>query len=212
MYAVIKTGGKQHKVSEGDILLVEKLAGSPGEVIELAEVLMVSGEEKLFVGSAELKKVKVFGTIIEHTKGDKVIVFKYKPKKGHHKKTGHRQSLTRVEIDEISLTGVRTVAVKKPKVEVKEKVKAEAKPKLKPRPKAEVKTKEKVEVKAGIQAKPKAKPIKTEVKTKVKAKTEVKVKPKTETKKLEKAPVVKKATTKKTEPKKPAAKKTTPKG
>lgn len=203
MYAVIKTGGKQHKVSEGDVLLVEKLAGSTGESVEFAEVLLVSDEDKVIVDSSSLSKVKVFGTIIEQAKGKKVIVFKYKPKKGYHRKTGHRQSLTRVQIDEISLQGSRTKAVKK--------LVAEPKPAaLKPgKAKAKVKEKEKEKVEVKVKAKEKAKE-KVKAEVTAKPKPEVKVKEPKEQKPAKKA-ITAKVKKEETRPKQAGTKKVPPK-
>ena len=103
MYAVIKSGGKQHKVSEGDILAVEKINGNRGDKIAFDEVLMVEKDGKTDVGTPYLDGVKVVGEIIEQTKDVKITVFKMKRRKGFHKKTGHRQQLTRMKIKEISI-------------------------------------------------------------------------------------------------------------
>jgi len=97
MYAVIKTGGKQYKVSEGDLLKVEKLAGSVGDSIELDEVLMVGGEE-VKVGTPLLPNAKVTARIVEQGKDKKILVFKSKKRKGYRKKNGHRQPITRLKI------------------------------------------------------------------------------------------------------------------
>ncbi|ORJ58704.1 50S ribosomal protein L21 [Geothermobacter hydrogeniphilus] len=97
MYAVIKTGGKQYKVSEGDLLKVEKLAGSVGDSIELGEVLMVGGEE-VKVGTPLLPNAKVTARIVEQGKDKKILVFKSKKRKGYRKKNGHRQPITRLKI------------------------------------------------------------------------------------------------------------------
>ncbi|HYA12924.1 MAG TPA: 50S ribosomal protein L21 [Syntrophales bacterium] len=103
MYAVIKTGGKQHKVSEGDVITVEKINGGEGDVVLFEEVLMVSKGEEIRVGTPLLKGAKVSGEIIEQTKADKLNVFKMKRRKGFKKKTGHRQKLTKMKIKEISI-------------------------------------------------------------------------------------------------------------
>ncbi|PNU19433.1 50S ribosomal protein L21 [Geothermobacter hydrogeniphilus] len=97
MYAVIKTGGKQYKVSEGDLLKVEKLVGSVGDSIELDEVLMVGGEE-VKVGTPLLPNAKVTARIVEQGKDKKILVFKSKKRKGYRKKNGHRQPITRLKI------------------------------------------------------------------------------------------------------------------
>ena len=102
MYAVIKTGGKQHKVSRGDVISIEKIDGSKGETVVFDEVLMVSSGEDVKVGTPFLKGARVEGEIIDQTKADKINVFKMKRRKGFKKKTGHRQKLTRMKIKEIS--------------------------------------------------------------------------------------------------------------
>ncbi len=100
MYAVIKTGGKQYKVSAGDLLKVEKLDGAVGETIELNEVLMVGGEE-VKIGTPLLPNAKVTAQIVEQGKDKKILVFKSKRRKNYRKKYGHRQPLTRLKITNI---------------------------------------------------------------------------------------------------------------
>ena len=100
MYAVIRTGGKQYKVSEGDLLKVEKLAGEVGESIELAEVLMVGGEE-VKIGTPLLPEAKVTAKIVAQDKDKKILVFKSKRRKNYRKKNGHRQPITRLQITAI---------------------------------------------------------------------------------------------------------------
>jgi large subunit ribosomal protein L21 len=102
MYAVIKTGGKQHKVSQGDEISIEKIDGAKGETVIFDEVLMVSSGEDVKVGTPFLKGARVEGVIIDQTKAGKINVFKMKRRKGFKKKTGHRQKLTRMKIKEIS--------------------------------------------------------------------------------------------------------------
>ncbi len=102
MYAIIKTGGKQHKVSQGDEVSIEKISGSKGETVVFDEVLMVSGAEEVKVGAPLLKDARVEGEIVDHIKADKINVFKMKRRKGFKKKTGHRQKLTKIRITEIS--------------------------------------------------------------------------------------------------------------
>jgi large subunit ribosomal protein L21 len=103
MYAVIKTGGKQHRVSEGDVLKIEKLEGQKGDTIVFEEVLLVSKEDQTRVGMPIVEGAKVVGEIVNQGKGPKIIIFKKKRRKGFLKKTGHRQPLTEVRIKEISL-------------------------------------------------------------------------------------------------------------
>ena len=100
MYAVIKTGGKQYKVSAGDLLKIEKLEGAVGDTIELDEVLMVGGEE-VKIGTPLLPNAKVTATIVEQGKDKKILVFKSKRRKNSRKKFGHRQPLTRLKITDI---------------------------------------------------------------------------------------------------------------
>lgn len=100
MYAVIQTGGKQYKVSAGDLLKVEKLDGNIGDTIELNEVLMVGGEE-VKIGTPLLPDAKVKARIVEQGKDKKVLVFKSKRRKNTRKTYGHRQPITRLKITEI---------------------------------------------------------------------------------------------------------------
>jgi len=97
MYAVIKTGGKQYKVSEGDLLKVEKIEGAVGDAIELIEVLMVGGEE-VKIGAPLLPGAKVKAQIVEQDKDKKVLVFHSKKRQGYRKTYGHRQPITRLKI------------------------------------------------------------------------------------------------------------------
>jgi len=97
MYAVIKTGGKQYKVSEGDLVKVEKLDGAVGETIELNEVLMVGGAE-VKIGTPLLPEAKVTARIVEQGKDKKILVFRSRRRKNFRKKNGHRQPLTRLQI------------------------------------------------------------------------------------------------------------------
>lgn len=101
MYAIIVTGGKQYKVSEGDVIDVEKLEGEAGAEITFDEVLAVSdGTIKV---ADSVKGAKVKGSIVEQGRGKKVVVYRFKAKSGYHKKKGHRQAYTRVRIDSIAL-------------------------------------------------------------------------------------------------------------
>jgi large subunit ribosomal protein L21 len=101
MYAVIKTGGKQYRVSPGDFIEVEKLPYEVGEQIELDEVLLVANGSGAKIGKPLVKGAKVKATVTLQTKGRKVIVFKYRPSKRYRLKRGHRQNYTRLRIDEI---------------------------------------------------------------------------------------------------------------
>ncbi|PKK40257.1 LSU ribosomal protein L21p [Clostridiaceae bacterium JG1575] len=101
MYAVLKTGGKQYKVTEGDVLFVEKLEGDVDSTIELTDVLAVAGEEGLKLGAPVLQGAKVVCKILAQDKAKKVIVFKYKPKKDYRRKQGHRQPYTKLVVEQI---------------------------------------------------------------------------------------------------------------
>lgn len=97
MYAVVKTGGKQYKVAEGDVLLVEKLDAEVGAEVSLDVLMLVDGEN-IVIGKPFVADAKVAAKVVEHGKGEKIIVFKYKPKKNYRKKQGHRQPYTKLEI------------------------------------------------------------------------------------------------------------------
>ena len=101
MYAIIATGGKQYKVSEGDVIKVEKLEAEAGNTVTFDQVIAVS-DDTLKVGS-DVANATVSATVIEQGRYRKVIVYKYKRKSGYHKKNGHRQYFTQVKIDKINL-------------------------------------------------------------------------------------------------------------
>ncbi len=101
MYAIIATGGKQYKVSEGDVIRVEKLGAEAGSEVTFDQVLAVS-DKKLKVGNPVVDGASVTATVVGDGKGKKVIVYKYKSKTGYHKKNGHRQAYTEVKIDKIN--------------------------------------------------------------------------------------------------------------
>ena len=101
MYAVIKTGGKQYKVQEGDTLRVEKLEGTEGGEIEFNDVLMFSDGENVTLGQPAIEDAIVKGHILEQGKGKKVLIFKFKRRKGYRNLRGHRQQYTAVKIDSI---------------------------------------------------------------------------------------------------------------
>ena len=100
MYAIIATGGKQYKVSEGDVIKVEKLNAEAGNTVTFDNVIAVSNDS-LKVG-ADVANATVTATVMEKGRGKKVIVYKYKRKTGYHKKNGHRQAYTQVKIDKIN--------------------------------------------------------------------------------------------------------------
>ena len=100
MYAIIATGGKQYKVSEGDVIKVEKLDVEAGNTVTFDNVIAVSNDS-LMVGD-DVAKATVTATVMEQGRGRKVIVYKYKRKTGYHKKNGHRQAYTQVKIEKIN--------------------------------------------------------------------------------------------------------------
>ncbi|MFV0504595.1 MAG: 50S ribosomal protein L21 [Lachnospirales bacterium] len=102
MYAIIETGGKQFKVEEGIEIQVEKLGVAAGETFTFDKVLAVSNEKGTEFGKPYLSNATVTASVIGDGKGKKVIVYKYKPKKGFHKKNGHRQPFTALKIDKIN--------------------------------------------------------------------------------------------------------------
>jgi large subunit ribosomal protein L21 len=103
MYAVIKTGGKQFKVTEGDTLKVEKLSTEVGKALNLNSVLTLVDGDKVTIGTPIVKGASVDATVISHGKGDKVKIFKMNRRKGYRKSQGHRQSFTEIKIDKIAV-------------------------------------------------------------------------------------------------------------
>ena len=101
MYAIIATGGKQYKVSEGDIITIEKLGVEAGEAVTFDQVLAVS-DETLKIGNPILENAVVEATVVKNGRGKKVISYKYKRKTGYHRKKGHRQAYTKVKINKIN--------------------------------------------------------------------------------------------------------------
>jgi len=101
IYAIVETGGKQHKVSPGQVINVEKMPGDPGDAVQLDRVLLVADGDNCSVGKPILEGAKVKATIVEHGKHKKIIVFKYKNKTRYRRKRGHRQQYTRLSIEDI---------------------------------------------------------------------------------------------------------------
>jgi large subunit ribosomal protein L21 len=99
-YAIFKSGGKQYRVAEGDVIEVEKLAGEPGAEAKFSDVLFVGEGSEIKLGK-DLGGVAVVGEVVAHFKAPKVIAFKYRRRKGYHRTVGHRQNLTRVKITSI---------------------------------------------------------------------------------------------------------------
>src|SRR5216683_1318815 len=106
MYAIVEMGGKQYRVKPGDTLAVERLAGEPGETLDLGRVLLLAGNgDTARVGSPGVDGAVVRAEVVEQFRGEKIIVFRYKSKVRYRRKTGHRQSLTRLRITDILLDG-----------------------------------------------------------------------------------------------------------
>jgi len=101
MYAIIESGGKQYKVQAGDVLFVEKLSANEGDTVTFDKVLAVSGDNGFVAGAPLVAGATVTAKVEKHVKGQKIIVFKYKPKKNERKKQGHRQPYTKVTIESI---------------------------------------------------------------------------------------------------------------
>ncbi|MEM7493553.1 MAG: 50S ribosomal protein L21 [Pseudomonadota bacterium] len=151
MFAVIKTGGKQYKVAEGDDIIIEKLAAEAGDSVTFDDVLMIGDGGKVTVGEPVVKGASVVGTIIEQRKGSKVMIFKKRQRNTYRRKRGHRQLETVVTIESILADGKKAPAKKKaaPKKDAAPKpaVKEEA-PKAKAAPKKEAAPKEAAPAKA----------------------------------------------------------------
>ena len=104
MYAIVKTGGKQYKVAEGDVITVEKLTAADGATVQLTPLLVVDGDTRT-LDAAGLAAASVTAEVVGQTKGPKIKIHKYKNKTGYHKRMGHRQKLTEVKIVSVSATG-----------------------------------------------------------------------------------------------------------
>lgn len=102
MYAIVKTGGKQYKVAQGDVLFVEKLEANEGDLVTLDQVLAVAGENGLTVGAPVVEGATVTAKVVAQGKAKKVIVYKYKAKKDYRRKQGHRQPYTKLVIESIN--------------------------------------------------------------------------------------------------------------
>jgi large subunit ribosomal protein L21 len=111
MYAIVETGGKQYRVKPGDTVAVEKLPGEPGEILDLDRVLLIAGngDGETRVGSPGVAGAVVRAELLAHFRGEKIIIFRYKSKVRYRRKTGHRQSLTRLRITDILLDGASSL-------------------------------------------------------------------------------------------------------
>jgi len=119
MFAVIRTGGKQYRVAPNDIIEIERIAGEPGDIIELGEVLLLGADGGPQTGSPLIAGALVAAEVIEHTRADKIIVFKKKRRKNYRRKRGHRQALTMLRITEILTDGKRPSETKAARPEPK---------------------------------------------------------------------------------------------
>jgi large subunit ribosomal protein L21 len=134
MYAIVKTGGKQYRVERGQTLLVERLRADEGASVAL-QPLMYRSEETV-LDEAGLAQVKVTAKVLEHIRGEKLRVFKFKPKRGYKRRTGHRQELTRIEVTEIAAGKAKAAKPASAGAETPAEPKAPAKEKTAPKAKA----------------------------------------------------------------------------
>ena len=121
MYAIVEIAGQQFKVKKNDEIFVHRLEGEPGTKLEFTEILLIDNDGKISVGNPHVEGSKITGKLIEHARGDKVVVFKKKRRKGFQKETGHRQDFSKVLIENIALKG----AAKEKKAKKEEEPKAE---------------------------------------------------------------------------------------
>ena len=113
MYAIVKTGGKQYRVEQGQSLLVERLREDEGATVALQPLMYRGDGDEVVMDADGLGKVKVEAKVVAHERGPKLRVFKFKPKRGYRRRTGHRQELTRLEITKVALGARRAAARKK---------------------------------------------------------------------------------------------------
>ena len=161
MFAVIRTGGKQYKVSKDDVITVEKLAGDAGAKLEFTDVLAIGDGPDTTFGTPIVAGARVTAAVLEQTQGDKIIIFKKSRRKNYRRKRGHRQQLTVLRITDISPGGkaaAKAPAKEKAPAKAETKPKAKAKPKAEPKPKAKPKPKASAKAPAKAKAKPKTAP------------------------------------------------------
>jgi large subunit ribosomal protein L21 len=172
MYAIVDIAGQQFKVENDQEIFVHRLEGEEGTNVEFTEVLLIDNNGKISLGTPFIEGANISAKIISHLKGDKILVFKKKRRKGYKKTTGHRQYLSKIQIENITEKAAKPV-----KAEVKDiaPAKVETKPKTSPKKKAETTPK------SVIRAKPVSK-AEAEVKSKVATKAKTEAKPKTATK------------------------------
>ncbi|MCB8915650.1 MAG: 50S ribosomal protein L21 [Thermoleophilales bacterium] len=168
MYAVVESGGKQYRVEKGTVLVVDRLKAEQGDKVALKPVMFK--DKEVVVDAKGLEKVKIEATVTEHLRGDKIKVFKYKPKKGYSRRAGHRAELTRLEVTSLGGGAKKAAPKKAAEDKAEEKPKAEAKAETaekkapakkpaakKPAAKAETKTETKAAEKKPAARKPAAK-------------------------------------------------------
>ncbi|MGB6346261.1 MAG: 50S ribosomal protein L21, partial [Methyloceanibacter sp.] len=154
MFAVIRTGGKQYRVAPNDVIEIERIAGESGDIIELGEVLLLGGDSGPKTGSPTIAGALVAAELVEQTRGDKIIVFKKKRRKGYRRTRGHRQDLTMLRITEILTDGKKPSQTKVARPEPK---KTEAKKPEAKKPEAKKPEAKKADAKKAA-AKPAKKP------------------------------------------------------
>ena len=113
MYAIVEIAGQQFKVSKDQKVFVHRLEGKEGDAVQFAKVLLLDVDGNVTLGAPAIEGALVEATVLQHLKGDKVIVFKKKRRKGYKKKNGHRQSLTQIQISGITIPGAKKKAAKK---------------------------------------------------------------------------------------------------
>jgi large subunit ribosomal protein L21 len=118
MYAVVETGGRQYRVSPGDTIDVEKLPGDVGDTVTLSNVLLLGSGAETTIGTPQLPEARVEAQIVAQKRGEKIIIFKHKRRKGYRRKQGHRQSLTSLKIMEIHTEEVASAPVSETEVSV----------------------------------------------------------------------------------------------
>ncbi len=130
MFAIVQTGGKQYKVSKGDTLDVERVAVEAGKSFNIENILLISDKTATKVGTPLVDGAYAVAKVVEHKRGEKVVVFKMKPKKRYQKTQGHRQELTTIEITDIKASGGKKTTAKK-ETEPKQETAKKAAPKVK---------------------------------------------------------------------------------
>ncbi len=170
MFAVIRTGGKQYRVAKDDTIVVEKLAGEPGAMVEFSDVLIIGGDGKApKVGVPLVDKAAVFAEVLEQSRADKIIVFKKNRRKNYRRKRGHRQDQTVLRILDVSPTGAKPKAAAKAKAAPKKEAKAKPKTETKDKTKERAKLPAKKETKAKSKTAPKKAAAKAKAPAKKKA-------------------------------------------